>query len=302
MSPLHNFSIGSQLLIGQSPASLPVSTELQNGTTSWVYTVEQLPNFINSSEWSLASTTRIDPLFNFVVFVPATYHAPTHLIYPNDSIVETNAFTIPKWGGILIHNPTHKTASTNMSRHILDLDDLHGMMQVFLAQFRGLLGIHPLQLTLLQNKVTTQVDLATKSGITDWELDALIRMRMVELIQGAISTLESLSRLVTAQGHMMVAESIRERVESAISHVEEACQQLDHDGSILDALEHARLAHELAQQAFFDPSMVGMLYFPDEHKMAVYMPLFVPAAVPLVLGLLRELRAWRQARVHLKVE
>lgn len=35
---------------------------------------------------------------------------------------------------------------------------------------------------------------------------------------------------------------------------------------------------------------------PDEHKFAVYTPLFAPVAVPIVLGLLKELIAWRRRR------
>ena len=36
--------------------------------------------------------------------------------------------------------------------------------------------------------------------------------------------------------------------------------------------------------------MVGQVYFPDEHKVAVYLPLLGPIGVPLVVGLLKELK------------
>ena len=54
------------------------------------------------------------------------------------------------------------------------------------------------------------------------------------------------------------------------------------------ALNHAKQALERSESAFFDPTMVSMLYFPDEHKYAIYMPLFVPVSVPLLIALLRE--------------
>jgi GPI-anchor transamidase subunit S len=54
------------------------------------------------------------------------------------------------------------------------------------------------------------------------------------------------------------------------------------------------LALEYAEKAFFDDKMVSMLYFPDEHKYAIYTPLFGPLALPLVMALLKELQAiWR---------
>ncbi len=42
--------------------------------------------------------------------------------------------------------------------------------------------------------------------------------------------------------------------------------------------------------------MVGQLYFPDEHKIAVYLPLLGPVGVPLLIGLVNELKAWRKRR------
>lgn len=36
--------------------------------------------------------------------------------------------------------------------------------------------------------------------------------------------------------------------------------------------------------------MVSMLYFPDEHKYGVYLPLFGPLFFPLITALIREVR------------
>ena len=79
------------------------------------------------------------------------------------------------------------------------------------------------------------------------------------------------------------------------------------------AFELSRDAVTLATEAFFDPSMMGLLYFvslskpaplqvlifqPTEHKAAVYTPLFAPVAVPIVLFLLKELVAWKRTRAR----
>lgn len=74
--------------------------------------------------------------------------------------------------------------------------------------------------------------------------------------------------------------------------------------SSLAALEHSQRALELSSKAFFNPGMVGMLYFPAEHKYAIYM-LFVPASLPLVLMLVREIKVIlkvRKARVGSKAK
>ena len=42
--------------------------------------------------------------------------------------------------------------------------------------------------------------------------------------------------------------------------------------------------------------MLALLYFPAEHKYAVYTPLFASVAAPLVGAVLREIAAWRRSR------
>ena len=58
---------------------------------------------------------------------------------------------------------------------------------------------------------------------------------------------------------------------------------------------------EYAEKAFFDDKMVSMLYFPDEHKYAIYTPLFGPLVLPLLMALLRELqgmfKGWKAGRL-----
>ena len=77
-----------------------------------------------------------------------------------------------------------------------------------------------------------------------------------------------------------------------MQHLRLACDSLG--GA--DGLAHARIAEAEAEKAFFEKSMVGQLYFPDEHKIAVYLPLLGPVGVPLVMGLLNEIKAWRRRR------
>lgn len=70
------------------------------------------------------------------------------------------------------------------------------------------------------------------------------------------------------------------------------------------AIGHVNRARRLASRAVFNPSMLSLLYFPDEHKYAIYTPLFGPIFVPLVLTLVKELKVVleRRKRSKLKVE
>jgi phosphatidylinositol glycan class S len=42
--------------------------------------------------------------------------------------------------------------------------------------------------------------------------------------------------------------------------------------------------------------MLALLYFPAEHKYAVYTPLFASAVIPLFVAALREVVAWKKQR------
>jgi GPI-anchor transamidase subunit S len=63
--------------------------------------------------------------------------------------------------------------------------------------------------------------------------------------------------------------------------------------SLKDTLRHSAQALTLASRAFFNPGMLPLLYFPAEHKYAVYTPLFASAMIPMVVSVVREFKAWR---------
>lgn len=71
-------------------------------------------------------------------------------------------------------------------------------------------------------------------------------------------------------------------------------------GSPLSPLEqtlvYSSQAATFASRAFFNPDMLAMLYFPAEHTFAVYTPLFLPVAVPLLAMTLKELGQTLKAR------
>lgn len=81
----------------------------------------------------------------------------------------------------------------------------------------------------------------------------------------------------------------------ALDSLRLSCDALQ-TGDYASSLAHSIRAVERAERAFFNPTMVSMLYFPDEHKYAIYMPLFVPISVPLIMVLVKEVKEMRQRR------
>lgn len=58
-------------------------------------------------------------------------------------------------------------------------------------------------------------------------------------------------------------------------------------GNLGFALQYSQEAILASEKAFFDPSLLHLLYFPDDQKFAIYIPLFLPMCVPILLSLLK---------------
>jgi phosphatidylinositol glycan class S len=136
---------------------------------------------------------------------------------------------------------------------------------------------------------------APESGSLPLRLATLTRVRSAGLLLKASSTLGSLARLALALPSISIPPSVAEGVDTTIRHLEKACAGLGGK----EGLENARIAEEAAEKAFFEKSMVGQVYFPDEHKVAVYLPLLGPVGVPLVMGVVKEVKAWKKRRAGL---
>ncbi len=105
---------------------------------------------------------------------------------------------------------------------------------------------------------------------------------------GASSTLGSLARLSLALPSISIPSSVADGVSKTVAppSVWHAIRwAAPRDSRTLGSAEAE------AERAFFEKSMVGQLYFPDEHKIAAYLPLLGPVGVPLVMGLINEFKA-----------
>lgn len=82
---------------------------------------------------------------------------------------------------------------------------------------------------------------------------------------------------------------------SAVTSVQLAVAELE-AGNLNFALQYSKEAILASERAFFDPSLLHLLYFPDDQKFAIYIPLFLPMCVPILLSLLKIMSEARQRR------
>ncbi|KAH7923098.1 hypothetical protein BV22DRAFT_1069392 [Leucogyrophana mollusca] len=278
LSGVHNFTLESQVQFHAPLAFEPRPIGISDRDTFGL-TQEDLTVFINSAEWTLSSSVSNDPVLHFVLFVPSADRKPLHILDGFGHPTNLNAFLLPQWGGIFILNtPSDAPAKLHLSQA-----DLQPVFSAFSSQLSALLGLPP-----LPRGVTS----ADPSILSDWQLDALLRRRALENIRGTQDTLHSIVKLVDQINNMPVGRGVRDDVQDALAALNQAYEIAA--ASPLLALRWSSEALSLASRAFFNPGMLALLYFPAEHKYAVYTPLFASIAVPLVVALGKEVWAWRR--------
>ncbi|KAL3494832.1 phosphatidylinositol-glycan biosynthesis class S protein-domain-containing protein [Aspergillus germanicus] len=286
LSPISNFTIDTQVQLYATFSPTTPAPEYDETQGIWTLEEENLSAFINAAEWPLNPSIGTGPTINFILYVPSPEHFP---LLVKES--KATSWIIPQWGGVFILNPplptrpdpntgTDTTDTFSNPPH-LPRTSLRPAFLTFSHQLLSLLGTP-----------STPASLPLR-------LQTLIRIRAATLLLSASSTLGSLARLTESLPSIPIPAPVAFSVSTTLSHLSASCESL-RNGRFQDALASARVAETEAERSFFEKSMVGQVYFPDEHKVAVYLPLLGPIGVPLVLGLLKEVRrivvGWKGAR------
>jgi len=235
---------------------------------------DDLSAFVNAAEWPLSPSIGKGPTINFILYIPKRDQLPLTILEDKGA-----SWLVPQWGGITILNPTlitHPETGLQTITAQLSAEELRPAFETFAKQLLSLLGVpastcqgHPLPLSL--------------------RLQTMKRLSALALYFRASSTLGSLARLAQHLNNIPIPKHVASLVDDTISNLENSARSL-RDSEWDKALKHSTKAFEQSEKAFFDKAMVGQVYFPDEHKIAVYSPLLGPIGVPLVVGLVREIK------------
>ncbi|GAA6012999.1 hypothetical protein JCM10207_008408 [Rhodosporidiobolus poonsookiae] len=280
LAPLHNFTLESQV---QYFAPLAIEQH-ENEDGEGTYVVEDdLRAFINSAEWNLATGTTLDPVLHFILYVPSVQTRPLRVRSADGKDV-TPAFITPQRGGVVILNPPPSLPEIPPSVSLdLPLSTFDAPFALFEQQLRTLLGAPSLPLVS-----------RTRGPLAEAQVDVLIKRRLREAVKDAVESLTATVKMTGDNPNMRISKEVQARVRLALDELDKASASAFFFPA--EALAHASRAQQLASQAYFDPSMLALLYFPDEHKYAVYTPLFGPVAVPLLVAALKEIKEWRKGK------
>ena len=264
ISGVSNFTVDTQVQLYATFSPSVHSPEYDTEQQVWTLREEDLSAFINAAEWPLSPSIGAGPTLNFVLYVPDRSTSP--LVVKGS---QASSWLIPQWGGVVILNPQNANATSNEAT--LSKESIQPALLTFSHQLLSFLGAPqtPPSLPL--------------------QLQSLTRIRAASLLLSASSTMRSLACLTMALPSIAIPETVSSAVDTTLMHLRTTCNALK-EGRFSDALEHAQIAEIQAEKGFFEKSMVGQVYFPDEHKVAVYLPLLGPIGVPLIMSAVKELR------------
>ncbi|XP_066602353.1 GPI transamidase component PIG-S-like, partial [Prorops nasuta] len=283
-STISNFSVKSQWLyllpLDVTPKMIPDSSILGR---HYALPEDVLPQLVTPLEKKLASQVSLYPCINLVVYMVPCDSAPLHIYKKTGHRSRTDnnveAFLSPRWGGVVLTNPPIEAcAKSNISLPITVVPEETTIVGTFVAQLRLLLGIPDLE-PIYGVTAVPLVDLKPR----EWEVDALLRIRTVEQLTSAKLTLQSLAQLLKEISNIVITEVVGKRIKNALRSVQESAKSLER-GNLLEGFLHSKEAFTMAEAAFSDPSLLALLYFPEDQKYAVYIPLFLPAMIPVLLS------------------
>lgn len=257
-----NFSIDTQVQF-YSTLTSPPKQVIDSNITHYFFTQDDLSTFVNFADWSLSSIYSY-PSINFILYVPSANHSP--LLVENSP---SNSFIIPQWGGVVIYNS--KSLPVRLST-----EDLEPILEIFTAQLFSLLGAP-------HNPVSSPL----------FRIDILSRAFALRSLFSAASSLGSLTRLSQSLPEIAIPKSVQTNVVNAVTSIVLTLVSLNSQRFWPSAVHSAAAAMQAAHNAFFEKMMVQQMYFPQEHKIAVYMPLLGPILIVMTMGLLRVVKEYK---------
>lgn len=199
----------------------------------------QLSQVITPLETKLWSNISPRPVINLVIYFPPCA-SPLYILDKEKHVLKTNAFLSPGWGGIFILNPTKESCTLKKF-----VPNIQLMTSVFATQINQLFKV------------------GNMSNAED--INILKFKKTEELLHSTYRTLSSLDQLLSEISSIVISDDVGEKISDAVKNAKWAKSNLKR-GNLNKALEKAKIAFFKAEAAFSDPSLLALLYFPEDQK------------------------------------
>lgn len=267
LASLSNYSVKSQWLYHVDLEQTPTQTN-----ETYLISHKQMSHIVSSLENKLGSYASKAPAIHLVLYFTECSHIPLSFIDSNGRT--SQSIISDRWGSIQLVNPSKE----NCRESKVLSPDLHLIMSSFLNDLKQELGVK-------REATMRDIDVVEYNAalLTDWEKDALYRIRTVEQITSAKLTLSSLIQLLDQISNIVITSQVGDAVALAVDAAEQTLASLA-TSHLAEALTFSAQAFNSSEFAFTHPSLLALLYFPDDQKYAVYIPLFLPVLIPVILS------------------
>lgn len=92
-----------------------------------------------------------------------------------------------------------------------------------------------------------------------------MRAHTIENLEAARLSLRSLAQLLSEISNIVIKDDIARSVLVSMENINMAEMFLE-NGDVVEAFKCAQVAQLRAEEAFTDPSLLALLYFPDDQK------------------------------------
>lgn len=106
--------------------------------------------------------------------------------------------------------------------------------------------------------------------------------------------LQSLGNLLDQITNIVVTDQVGQEVESSVQSIKVAFKHAI-QGNLALAQEYALKSFKASEIAFHHPTNLAQLYFPDDQKYAIYIPLFLPVGIPVLFSLRVIMKGFRKS-------
>lgn len=232
ITPVADFIVKSQWLYLVELGAIPRKVI----DTYYLYEA-QLPHVITPLEKKLWSHLSPRPCLNLVLYVS---HCNVPLYIRNSRDEDTaNAFFSPRWGGIFIMNPDKDSCETKEFK-----PDLQVITSTFVSQLGKILKM---------------------GGTSEEDFRELQKRKAEDMVDSTRRTLKSLAQLLSEINSIVISDDVALKIQIAVDNADTA-ESLLAKNEVEQALGFAKIAFKNAEAAFSDPSLLALLYFPDDQK------------------------------------
>ncbi|CAH0696718.1 unnamed protein product [Spodoptera exigua] len=292
LSVLHNFTLKSQWL---HLLDFDFQAKEVKDTSDWgrhfAVRQDRLHLLLTKLEERTATHVSELPTINLALYAVPCERAPL-VIYDSDGkkvASHVQAFMSPKWGGVVLGGPSEADCR---DANPVWKPNVRVIMGTFISQLRKLLGI-----TDAVHVNGAHLEPLRSVTPRQWEIDNLLRIRTLEQLTSAERTLQSLAQLLGEISNIVINDEVGASINSAVESIQRASELMAR-GDLLQAYNMSQSAFLAAETAFMEPSLLALLYFPDDQKYAIYIPLFLPIMFPVVLSLKNLLLWFRGKPIH----